>query len=141
MVGIGQANAKRLRMKGRTLSLLAALATAACSPSLPNGYTVIVGDRGKSWLANPDGTLVHGALIKQLYSDSRHILLIAPADSIDGEIEGPRPLDGNCYVALMIDSRNGRTKQLRLAEAHRLAAQMTLIETSDSGCLTGIPTS
>ena len=57
--------------------MLSALAIAGCGPSLPGGYDVTYGDRGKAWLANPDGTLVHGALIKQLFKDDRHILLIA----------------------------------------------------------------
>jgi len=129
------------RMKIAPLWFLTVLTVTACSPSLPNGYAVIDRDRGKSWLANPDGTIVHGAVIKQLFIDGQHILLVAPAAVIDGSIDGPRPLDGNCYIALLIDSRDQRTRQLRLAEARRLAANMTLVASSNPGCLEGMPTS
>lgn len=98
------------------------------------------GERGKAWLANPDGTIAHGALIKQLHSDGRNLLLISFAGVVEGQIDGPRPLDGNCYVALLIDSRTRQTRQVRLDEAERVAARMTLIEAYERGCLEGMPT-
>jgi hypothetical protein len=128
-------------MKIATLWLLTILTMTACSPSLPNGYAVIDRDRGKSWLANPDGTIVHGAVIKQLFIDGQNILLVAPAAVVDGSIDGPRPLDDNCYIALLIDSRDQRTRQVRLAEARRLAANMTLVASFNPGCLEEMPTS
>jgi hypothetical protein len=120
-----------------------ALLLGACSiagPSLPGGYAVRYADRGKAWLANPDGTLAHGALIKELYSDDRHILLISFAETIDGEVGGPRPLDGNCYVALMIDSQSRQMGQVRLYEAKQLASRMSRVESYDRGCLQGMAT-
>jgi hypothetical protein len=127
-----------------------ALLLGACSmigPSLPGGYTIIYADRGKAWLANPDGTIAHGALIQQLYKDDRRILLITYAttyasdDGIGFRVEGPRPLDGNCYVALLIEGGTGETRQVRLAEADRLAAKMDLVASSSRGCVRGMPTS
>jgi|GEM_PF-6949548 len=122
---------------------LAALLSAGCGnarPSLPGGYAVQHGDRGKAWLANPDGTIAHAALVKQLFSDGRHILLISFAATHGGAVEGPRPLDGNCYIALMIDSRSGQVGQVRLDEARRLAGRMSMIESYDRRCLPGMPT-
>jgi hypothetical protein len=135
-------------MISRFFSLMAYLALAACtretsagSAALPDGYAVISSDRGKTWLAEPNGSLVHGGLIKQLYKNDRHILLIAYEAETDGKVDGPRPLDNNCYVALLIASRERQTRQVRLAEAHRLASKMTLIESSERSCLQGMATS
>jgi hypothetical protein len=123
--------------------LLPIFATLACGsppPALPGGYSVTYGDRGKAWLANPDKTLAHGALIKQLFADDRHILLITFATTYGGEVAGPRPLDGNCYVALLIDGPRQRTRQIHLAQARRLSRKMTLVESYERGCLPGTPT-
>jgi hypothetical protein len=130
-------------MVRRLLFALAAINIGGCSapPSLPGGYSVSYGDRGKAWLENPDGTMAHGALIKQLFKDDRHILLISFAATSGGEIDGPRPLDGNCYVALLIDSKERQMRQVRLSEAHQLASHMSLVEFSNGGCLQGRPTS
>ncbi len=85
--------------------------------------------------------MAHGAQIKQLYKDEQHLLLITFAAQYGGVVDGPRPLDGNCYVALLIDSKERRMRQVRLAEAHRLAANMTLVDASNEGCLQGMATS
>jgi hypothetical protein len=137
LVKAGESGARYQAMKSRILWLMANLALAACtqgmsaeSAGLPDGYAVISGDRGKTWLAEPDGSLVHGGLIKQLYKNDRYILLITYVPEIEGEVDGPRPLDNNCYVALLIASRERQIRQVRLAEAHRLASKMTLIESS-----------
>ena len=122
---------------------LVAMFLGACStagPSLPGGYAVQYGDRGKAWLANPDGTITHAALIKELYSDPSAILLISFAATYVGEVEGPRPLDGNCYIALMIDTRSRQRRQVRLHEAKSLARRMSRVESFDRGCLRGMPT-
>lgn len=121
--------------------MLCALAIAGCGTSLPGGYGVTHGDRGKAWLSNPDGSIAHGALIKQLWKDDRHILLLTFATTFGGEVVGPRPLDGNCYVALYIDADQRRIRQVRLAEARRLSANMTSVESYNRGCLQGMPTS
>ena len=121
---------------------LPVLLIGACGifgPSLPGGYSVSYGDRGKIWLANPDRTMAHGALIKELYSDDRYILLISSPTSYGGVVEGPRPLDGNCYIALLIDSRSGEMRQVRLAEARRVATRMRMIESSRGGCSPDMP--
>ena len=128
-------------MRCLILLVLGSLSLAGCSPSLPDGYSVTYGDRGKVWLSNPDGTLAHGAEIKQLYRDDGRLLLITSAATIGGEIIGPRPLDGTCYVALLIDTDQRRMQQVRMAEADRLSANMTLVESSGrAGCLPGSPT-
>jgi len=115
------------------------LCISACGASLPGGYSIEYGDRGKAWLANPDGTLVHGALIKQLFKDDRRVLLITFATTLGGQIDGPRPLDGNCYVALLIQADRQRIRQVRLTEARSLAAKMELVESYNRGCLQGMP--
>lgn len=129
-------------MKRLILLVLGSLSVAGCNPSLPNGYSVTYGDRGKVWLSNPDHTIAHGAEIKRLYRDDRQLLLITEAAAIGGEVIGPRPLDGDCYVALLIDTDQERMRQVRMAEADRLSASMTLVESSGrGGCLPGTPTS
>lgn len=128
-------------MKRASLLILCALGMVGCSPALPNGYAVIHADRGKAWLTNPDGTLAHGALIKQLFKGDRHILMITFAATLGKQVDGPRPLDGNCYIALLIDTDKQRMKQVRLAEAHEIAAGMSIVEAYDRGCLQGMPTS
>jgi hypothetical protein len=132
-----------MRSRDKVVMGLVALLTGACGifgPSLPGGYSVSYGDRGKIWLAKPNGMMAHGALIKELYSDDRHILLISFPTSYGGVVEGPRPLDGNCFIALMIDSRSGQMRQVRLAEARRLASRMQMIESSGRECLPSMPT-
>jgi hypothetical protein len=132
-----------MRAGDKVLIGLIALLTGACGivgPSLPGGYSVQYGDRRKVWLGNPDGTITHGALIKELYSDDRHILLISFPTTYGGEVEGPRPLDGNCYIALLIDSRSSQMRQVRLPEARRLATRMRMIESSRRECSPGMPT-
>jgi hypothetical protein len=118
------------------------LVLSACSnePSLPGGYAISFGDRGKTWLQNPDGTLAHGAIIKRLHTDGRDILLISFASTSAGETVGPRPLDGNCYIALLIDSKEQRIRQVRLDEANRRASRMALVDSSNLDCLEGMPT-
>lgn len=86
------------------------------------------GDRGKAWLANSDGTITHGAVINQLYSDGRTLLIISFAAVVEGEIDGPRPRDGNCYIALLIDSQTRQTRQVGLSQAKLMASRMEIIE-------------
>ena len=128
-------------MKRAILCVFSALAAAGCSPALPGGYSVRYADRGKAWLRNPNGTLAHGALIKQLFKDDRRILLVTFAATLAGEVDGLRPLDGDCYVALVIQAEQHRMRQVRLAEAHRLAAKMDLVESYDRDCSKRTPTS
>lgn len=111
------------------------------APPLPDGYTIHYGHRGQAWLTNPDGTLTHPARIKQLFSGGGQILLITFAATYGGAVAGPRPLDGNCYVALLIDSRRQRMRQVRLGDAERIVKDMTEIESSTLHCLPGMPTS
>jgi hypothetical protein len=120
---------------------VAALVLEGCngSLSLPGGYAVQYGDRGKAWLANPDGTMAHGAVINQLYSDGRNLLLISFAAVVEGAIDGPRPRDGNCYIALLIDSQTRQIRQVRLNEAKLMASRMKIIEDYQRECLKGMP--
>ncbi|RYG90202.1 MAG: hypothetical protein EON59_00290 [Alphaproteobacteria bacterium] len=127
--------------KARFLLVFCLLASAGCAPSLPGGYSVSYADRGRAWLANPDRSLAHGALIDRLYHDDRYILLVTTAVSLDGVVEVPRPLDGNCKVAILIDVTQQRARQLRLADANRLAGNMVMVEDYNRGCLQGQPTS
>lgn len=128
-------------MPRKILSLLAALVLGGCetSPSLPGGYTVSYADRGKAWLKNPDGSMTHGGVIKRLLHDERRILLIAFPVSYGGEAAPPYPLDDSCYVALLVDGPTQRVRQIRLAEAERLAARMSQVEAYTGHCLKGMP--
>ena len=122
------------------LLLIASLAIGGCSasPSLPGGYTVSYGDRGKAWLQNPDGTIAYAGLIKRLHRDQRRILLVAYPVSYGGEAAPPFPLDETCYVALVVDGSTQRMRQIHLAEADRLAAQMSEVESYERPCLKGM---
>ena len=124
--------------------LLLMLATAAiggcsASPTLPGGYTVSYGDRGKAWLLNPAGTLAYAGLIKRLSHDERRILLVAYPVSYGGEAAAPYPLDGTCYVAIAIDVATRHVTQIHMAEADRLAARMSEVESYKRPCLKGMP--
>lgn len=123
------------------LLMVATLAIGGCgaSPTLPGGYTVNYGDRGKAWLQNPDGTMAHAGLIKRLHRDERRILLVGFPVSYGGKAAPPYPLDDTCYVALIIDGPTRRMRQIRLAEANRLAARMSEVESYKRSCLKGMP--
>lgn len=123
------------------LLMLAILALGGCdaSPTLPGGYSVSHGDRGKAWLQSPDGTIAYAGLIKRLHRDERRILLVAYPVSFGGEAAPPYPLDDSCYVALILDGATQRVRQIRLAEADRLAAQMLEVVSYERPCLEGMP--
>ena len=61
------------------------------------------------------------------------------AVSYEGKAAPPYPLDDNCYVALIIDGTSRLVKQIRLAEADHLAAEMLEVESYDQPCLEGMP--
>jgi hypothetical protein len=130
-----------MQYRSGALAVLLTLVLLACSnePTLPGGYAISFGDRGKTRLQNPDGTLAHGAIVKRLHTDGRDILLISFAATSAGEVVGPRPLDGNCFIALLIDSKEQQVRQVRLDEASRLASRMALVDSSNLGCLEGMP--
>ena len=117
------------------------LTVAGCdpSPTLPGGFKVSYGDRGKAWLQNPNGTIAHAGLIKRLYSDGRHILLVGFAVQYGGEAAAPFSIDDTCYVALLIDGPTQRVAQIKMADAERFARKMTEIEAYDRQCLKGMP--
>ena len=115
------------------LPLFAALAIIACSETLPGGYTVRHADKGKAWLRNPDGTLAHGGLLKDLYRDDRRILLIALAEG--GEAGGRMPMDGTCYIALLIYAPDQRVHQVSVPEAAKQTEKMSLVESYKRPCL------
>ena len=126
----------------RTLRLmLPILGIGGCnaSPDLPGGYTVSYGDRGKAWLQNPDGTIAYAGLVKRLHRDERHILLVAYPVSYGGEVAPPYPLDDTCYVSLVFEGATRRVRQIRLAEAARLASRMSEVESYERPCLKGMP--
>ncbi|CAN5344552.1 hypothetical protein BH10PSE2_BH10PSE2_21800 [soil metagenome] len=128
-------------MNRMVLLTVACLSLIGCGPTLPNGYSVTYGDRGKAWLASPDGTIAHGALIKRLYRTDDQLLLITYPERLGGEIEGPRPLDGTCYIALLIDTNRQQVRQIRTVEADRLSPTMNLVESSDADCSPEMPVS
>ena len=122
----------------RFLVGIALVTVTGCSSQLPNGYRVSHGDRGKAWLQNPDGTLAHGGLIKELYRDDRRILLIAYPEQLDGE-PGRTPIDRTCYVALLIDSPGRQVRQITTGDAAQMATKMSVVEAYDRPCLKGMP--
>lgn len=128
-------------MPNRTASSLLALSalTACTDSSLPGGYTVQHGDRGKAWLRSPDGTLVHGGALKDVYRDEGHILIIAYPELSDGQAGDRTPVERPCHVALLVDAATRSTEQITVAEAARRAARMTLAEKYDRPCLKGMP--
>ena len=123
------------------LLMLAAVAIGGCSksPTLPGGYTVSYGDRGKAWLHNPDGTIAYAGLIKRLHRDERRILLVGYPVSYGGEAAPPYPVDDTCYVALVFDGSTRRMRQIHLADADRLAATMSEVDSYERPCLKGMP--
>jgi hypothetical protein len=123
----------------RLLVALVLSATSGCSVSLPGDYSVSRGDRGKAWLQNPDGTLTHGGVIKDLYRDERHILLVAYPEVSGGAAAGRMPVDDTCYVALLIDAPTRRAEQVSVADAARRATNMSMVESYDRPCLKGMP--
>ena len=125
----------------RLLLMLGTIAISGCSasPTLPGGYTVSHGDRGKAWLQNPDGTMAYAGLIKRLHRDERRIVLVAHPVSYGGEAAAPYPLDDPCYVALVLDGSTRRMRQIHMAEADRLAARMWEVESYERPCLKGMP--
>ncbi len=123
------------------LPLLAVLVIGGCDavPTLPGGYTVSYGDRGNAWLQNPGGTTAHAGVIKRLLRDETRILLVAYPVSYEGQAAPPYPLDDTCYVALLVDGPTRRVRQIRLAEADRLAPRMLEVVSYDRPCLEGMP--
>ena len=119
------------------LIALALSATFGCSAKLPGDYSVSHGDRGKAWLEHPDETLAHGGVIKELYENNQHILLVAYPEMLDGKA-GRMPIDKTCYVALLIDAPRHRMRQVNMAEAARLATRMSSVEAHERPCLKGM---
>lgn len=128
-------------MNRMMLLIVASLSLTGCGPPLPDGYSVTYGDRGKTWLTNPDGTIAHPANIKRLYRSDDQLLLITYPALLEGQIVGPRPLDGTCFIALLIDTKRQQVRQIRMAEADKLASAMNQVESSDAGCSPGMPVS
>lgn len=129
-----------LALNRYVLCILAAVSIGACdaSPTLPNGYEISHGGGAKAWLKRPDGTFAHAGLIKDVYADEKHILMIALPVRYGGKAAPPFPLDGNCYVALMIDASTGRRRQIHMAEGKRLAARMSRVANYERPCLQGM---
>lgn len=125
----------------RLLLLIATVALVGCDapPALPGGYSVSYGDRGKAWLRNPDGTIAYAGLIKRLYRDERRMVIVAYPVSYGDETAPPYPLDDTCYVALVVDGPTRRMTQIRIAQANRLAASMSVVESYERPCLKGMP--
>ena len=129
-------------MKAKASPLLLLLAIAGCSEveNLPGGYSILYADHGKAWLRNPDETLTHGGIVKDVYQDRAHILVVAyPQMLSDGEAAGRMPIDDTCWVALLIDASKHRVQQIKFADAAKLMPKMSAVTTSDIPCLQGMP--
>jgi len=107
--------------------------------SLPGGYSVLYADHGKAWLRNPDGTLAHGGIVKDLYQDRARILVVAFPEGAEGEAAGRMPIDDTCWVALLVDASKRRVQQIKVADAAKLMQKMSVVTTSDIPCLKGMP--
>ena len=128
-------------MKAKASSLLLLLAIAGCSDveSLPGGYSILYADHGKAWLRNPDETLTHGGIVKDAFQDRARILVVAFPEMSEGEGAGRMPIDGTCWVVLLIDASKHRVQQITVADAARISQKMSVVFTSDLPCLQGMP--
>jgi hypothetical protein len=122
-------------MKHRAWSLACALSVAGCARAhLPGGYSVEESATDREWLKRPNGTLVTGGLVKALYKDEDTLVLIAHAASEDGKAVPPLPMDGSCFVAMLIKPRQGGEQQIPLARAQILAKGMTEVIATNRPC-------
>jgi hypothetical protein len=92
---------------------------------LPGGYTIVESATNREWLKDREENIVTPGLIQRLYTDKQLILLIAFAASSGGQPLPPRPIDGSCLVALLIDTDRQEVRQITVAQSERLAAHMT----------------
>jgi len=128
-------------MKAKASPLLLLLAIAGCSDveSLPGGYSILYADHGKAWLRNPDETLTHGGIVKDVYQDRARILVVAFPEMSGGEAAGRMPIDDTCWVALLVDASKHRVQQIKIADAAKLSQKMSVVTTSDLPCHQGMP--
>jgi hypothetical protein len=128
-------------MKAKASPLLLLLAIAGCNDveSLPGGYSILYADHGKAWLRNPDETLAHGGILKDVYQDRTRILVVAFPEMSGGNVAGRMPIDDTCWVALLIDAPKHRVQQIKVADVAKLSQKMSVVTASDLPCLQGMP--
>jgi hypothetical protein len=119
----------------RSLILPILLFLASCSSqALPGGYTIAEG-MNREWLEDSKGTLVTPGLIQRLYTHKHSILLVALAASSGNEPLPPRPIDGSCLVALLIDTDRHLIRQMTINQADKLSVRMTEQIKRDRPCI------
>lgn len=131
----------KVTMKAKASPVLLLLTIAGCSDveSLPGDYSILYADHGKAWLRNPDETLTHGGILKDVYQDGARILVVAFPEMSGSEAAGRMPLDDTCWVALLIDASKHRIQQIKIADAAKLSQKKSVVTTSDLPCLQGMP--
>lgn len=122
-------------MRRASIFALSLLLLGGCSAdALPNGYAIQESGANREWLQNPDGSMVVPGLLKSLYRRGDQLLLVAHAASADGEPLRPRPVDNTCFVALSLNTSTGKTSQVTLATANKLAMGMTKVISTNRDC-------
>lgn len=77
--------------------------------------------------------------MKDAFQDRARILVVAFPEMSEGEGAGRMPIDGTCWVALLIDASKHRVQQITVADAARISQKMSVVFTSDLPCLQGMP--
>lgn len=122
-------------MTRSSIFALAVLLMGGCSAdTLPNGYTIQESGMNREWLQSPDGLTVVPGLMKSLYRRGNQLLLVAHVASTDGQALLPTPIDNTCFVALSVDTATGKTDQVTLATANRMAKGMTKVFSTSRDC-------
>ena len=109
---------------------------AACgSPSLPNGYAISKSATNREWLQSPDGTLVYGGLIADLFQDDGRLVGVFQPATSGGIAVGYNPLGEDCLVALQIETATADIRQIRVADAYSRGSTMQHVWSSARKCL------
>ncbi|MDQ3080247.1 MAG: hypothetical protein M3R03_09650 [Pseudomonadota bacterium] len=72
--------------------------------------------------------------MKSLYRRDDQLLLVAHAASSGGQPLPPMPIDNTCFVALSLDTATGKTSQVTLATASKMAKGMTEVFSTSRDC-------
>ena len=122
-------------MLRRLLPILIAATLFGCSgTTLPNGYEISKSPTNREWLKAADGTLVHPGLLSALFAENDRLIGIFHPATGGGELVGQRPLNGDCLVALEIDTRDGSVRQIQVAEARSQGSEMERVWSSGRPC-------
>jgi hypothetical protein len=116
------------------LAFLAILVVGCSGPALPNGYEVSESATNREWLRAPDGTLVHPGLLSALFAENDRLIGVFHPATGGGEPVGYPPLNGDCLVALQIDTTDGGVRQIEVTEAYSRGSAMKRVWSSDRPC-------